>query len=214
MTSPRYSVPEINLLLALVPMRGTATTTDFKEKYRFDKVDSDVKKALAKAGFLNVDDSVRPFIYELTDAGWAAARELIASSMPKGVTSRTARILWVLVNDFEAHMKLKGTELPDIYAEPTPDPTFEESADPVRSIERAYRELVDSPSTWLPLHELRQQLNRFPRSNLDNALIDLFDKREIQLMPEENQKTLRPEDREAALWLGGGYKHFILIEAP
>lgn len=65
---------------------------------------------------------------------------------------------------------------------------------------------------WIPLAELRAELPQFSRTDIDIALVELFDRREIGLMVEENQKTLRPEDREAALWLGGGYKHFLTIK--
>ncbi len=206
MPDPAFSVPECNLMLALVHLRGYGTTTEFKESFGFDKVEAPARRALTGQGLLVVDKSVRPYGYELTDAGWLTARKLLAEPAPKGISSRTARILWAVMGDFSAHMDRTGAELADLYPPPAaPDPR-----DAVRS---AYRELVGEDTDWLPLRRLRAHLDDLDRETLDRALEDLLGSHSIRLIPESNQKTLTEADRDAAIWLGGQYRHLIAIEA-
>ncbi|MCH7230890.1 hypothetical protein L0U85_08515 [Glycomyces sp. L485] len=212
-----FTVPQSNLLLALLHLRDPATTAEFDETFGFRKVETDVRKVLSERGLLAYRKEGRSFVYELTDAGWLAARQILGTAPPQGLSSRTARILWAVLRDVSAYMERTGTELADIYAVPVPSPEDSprsvSSSEPADLVIQAYGELGDKPGAWLPLRELRRHLAHLERSALDLALTDLFDKHEIQLMPEENQKALRAEDRDCALWLGGEYKHFMSIEA-
>ncbi|GAB3233301.1 hypothetical protein GCM10027447_29580 [Glycomyces halotolerans] len=206
MSDLEFSVPAFNLLLALVHRRGSGTTTDFEAAFGFKDVKKDARDPLLDRGLIAIDRGVRPYVYELTDAGWLTARQLLSQPAPKGISNRTARILWAIMGDFATYMDRAGTELADIY--PPPAPT-----DPRDAIRDAYRELVEGTSGWVSLKRLRKHLDGIDRATLDKALIELVGSHAIRLIPESNQKTLTREDREAALWLGGEYLHLIAIEA-
>lgn len=63
---------------------------------------------------------------------------------------------------------------------------------------------------WVILTELRNAIGG-TRAQQDEALLKLVKERKIRLIPEENQKTLSPADRAAALRLSGEDKHLIGI---
>ncbi|MFI7691745.1 hypothetical protein ACIBQ6_21940 [Nonomuraea sp. NPDC049655] len=64
---------------------------------------------------------------------------------------------------------------------------------------------------WLSLTDIRPRLARWTRADQDRVLwkMNLLDN--ITLVPESNQKTLRPADWDAAVEIGGQYKHCIWI---
>lgn len=206
MADLEFTVPEFNLLLSLVHLRGSGTTTDFRSVFGYQKVETKAQKGLSERGLVSIDRGVRPYVYELTDAGWLTARKLLSEPAPGGVSQRTARILWAVIGDFASHMERTGTELADLYPARS-DATVSEQ------IKEAYLAAVDEPEAWLPLRELRELLTEADRKAIDRALAELHAAREIRLIPESNQKTLTDADREAALWLGGEYRHLIAIEA-
>lgn len=206
-----FSVPECNLMLALVHLRGSGTTAAFKDAFDFEKVEPAPRNSLIEQGLIVLDKSSKPYVYELTDAGWLATRKLLAEPSPKKVSSRTARILWAIMGDFSAHMDRTGAELADLYPPPAPAP--QDERDPQAAVHRAYRELVGATADWLPLRRLREHLADLDREQVDRALAGLLDSHAVRLIPETNQKMLTPADHDAAIWLGGQYRHLIAIEA-
>ncbi|SDE06996.1 hypothetical protein [Glycomyces harbinensis] len=205
MADAEFAVPPFNLLLALVHLRGSGTTADFKAAFDIKDVRPEAKKPLLERELISVDTAVRPYVYELTDAGWLTARKLLSAPSPAKVSNQTARILWAIIGDFSAHMSRTGTELADLYP-PRPEPS---AAD---QILLTYRELAGDPADWVKLRTLRDRLDETDRATVDKALTDLHADRTIQLIPESNQKTLTDADRDAAIWLGGEYRHLIGIE--
>lgn len=205
MTDSELNVPAFNLLLSLVHMRGSGSTATFKEAFGYDKVETTAQKTLLDLDLIEINRGVRPYLYELTDAGWLAARQLLAETAPANISKRTARILWAVIGDFANHMQRTNTELADIY------PARLEPTTAERIVE-AYGELVEAPGDWLPLRSLRDHLASTDRDELDKALTDLHTERAVELIPESNQKTLTEADRAAAIWLGGEHRHLIGIE--
>lgn len=66
---------------------------------------------------------------------------------------------------------------------------------------------------WVILTELRQTLSDggMGREEQDRTLMSMVRAGAIRLIPEENQKTLRPQDRAASIRVGGEDKHLIGI---
>ena len=67
---------------------------------------------------------------------------------------------------------------------------------------------------WMPLRAVRDRINSYEdvtwtRDQVDDALTQLLAGHEARLIPESNQKTLTPADRDAAIWLGGQWLHLI-----
>lgn len=80
-------------------------------------------------------------------------------------------------------------------------------------IREAYAGLVGSAG-WVPLRDLRAALPGLARDVVDQAMTDMQARQEALLIPEENQKTLTPADRDAAIYFGGQARHLIVIEKP
>jgi hypothetical protein len=76
----------------------------------------------------------------------------------------------------------------------------------------AYRHEATRTNGWVKLSDLRDALGAAERSDVNRALVDLANNRRIVLIPEENQKTLTPVSRAAALRYGGEDQHLIRIE--
>lgn len=77
----------------------------------------------------------------------------------------------------------------------------------------AYARLVRRPGTdFASITDLRRALGDLPRQDVDAALKRLIRQRGVLIVPESNQKTLTPADREAAVAIGDQPKHLILIQ--
>lgn len=87
-----------------------------------------------------------------------------------------------------------------------------------RHIRQAYAELRTRGGRsemfeWISLTHLREELaaRGMSRGEQDRALWALMRMEGVNLVPENNQKTLTEADREAALHIGGQDKHLISI---
>lgn len=83
-----------------------------------------------------------------------------------------------------------------------------------QAIRDAYSDLPKAPGGWVGLADLRDKLKPtgLSRKEIDDALINMVDRREAHLSPVANQKSLRPRDREAALRIGDTLAHMISID--
>jgi hypothetical protein len=211
MSDLEFSVPEFNLLLALVHLRGSGTTAKVDAAFGPYEPKKDEKDGLSAKGLITIRKVGRAQVWELTDSGWRTAEELLVKPAPAKMSNRTARILWAVIGDLSRHMERTSVRLADVYsAEPEP----EDEPDPATLGERivaAFQELAGDDPDWVPLLALRERLDGEDRAEVDKALTELHSVREIELIPESNQKTLTDADREAAIWLGGEYRHLIGI---
>lgn len=80
-----------------------------------------------------------------------------------------------------------------------------------RIVDAYLRLAAQTGTSWVPLTAIRRALGDVDRAEQDRALYELGRGADVRLVPWENQKTLTAEDREAALWYGGQYKHRLLI---
>jgi hypothetical protein len=78
-------------------------------------------------------------------------------------------------------------------------------------IRAAYAELAPRPGSWVGLARLRPLLGDVPRAQADEALIRMERLPDVNIVPESNQKTLTPGDREAGVIIGGQEKHLLWI---
>jgi hypothetical protein len=76
-------------------------------------------------------------------------------------------------------------------------------------LEDRIRAELDGFADGLNLTHLRSVFSDTPKEELDRALLDLDQRRVIQLEPQENQQVLTAEDRAGAIRLGGEDMHTI-----
>ena len=158
----------------------------------------------------------RAYLHELSDAGWRwCAREL--ASAPGERAGSLERAHYKVFGLFARHLDAAGLTLADI-AVPTADApasTAASAADLTASIETGYRSLAASAGEFVSLRELRLRVadrTRADVADVDAALTAMFTAQRINLIPQSNQQALSDADREAALRIGGEYKHLISIE--
>jgi len=80
-------------------------------------------------------------------------------------------------------------------------------------IRAAYRELATKPDAWVSLTRLRPLLGEVPRATVDETLVRMNRMKDVNIVPEANQKMLSKEDRDAAVTIGEQEKHLLWIEA-
>ena len=155
----------------------------------------------------------RAFAHELSDAGWRwCAQELAAP--PGERASSLERAHYMVFGLFARHLDAAGLTLADI-AGPTADAPARapaSAADLTATIETGYRSLAAAAGEFVSLRELRLRVADRARPDVDAALTAMFTAQRINLIPQSNQQALSDADREAALRVGGEYKHLISIE--
>ena len=157
----------------------------------------------------------RAFAHELSDAGWRWCRQELTAA-PSERASSLERAHYRVFGVFARHLDAAGLTLADI-ARPGPAASVvgangANAADLTACIEAGYRSLAVAVGQFVSLRELRLRLPDRPRPDVDAALAALFTAQRINLIPQSNQRALSDADREAALRIGGEYKHLISIE--
>ena len=76
---------------------------------------------------------------------------------------------------------------------------------------RRYAELTTEPGAWVSLSRLRPRFADVSQRELDTALERLLDAPDVEIEPEDNQKTLSVGERKAAVLIGGEQRHLLSI---
>ncbi|WP_158603528.1 hypothetical protein [Micromonospora radicis] len=101
-------------------------------------------------------------------------------------------------------------------AAPAPHSAPAAATGPVEAVTRvrqAYHELAAGPGAYVMLADLRTALADLSRAQVDTALVQLNRERNVHLVPESNQKVLKPQERAAAVSIGNQDKHLIAISS-
>ncbi|WP_240742345.1 hypothetical protein [Micromonospora zingiberis] len=163
-------------------------------------------------------------VLELTTKGWERAVEELGAEAPKraGASGGT---LYVALDFLRRLIDHSGTPADDLFRlqikadeialavpatgfAPTPP-----AVDAVTRVRQAYQELAGRPGDYVMLADLRTVLADLPRAEVDAALLQLNRERNIHLVPESNQKVLKPQERAAAVSIGNQDKHLLAISS-
>lgn len=157
----------------------------------------------------------RAFAHELTDKGWRWCNQELAAAPGEraGSLERAHRLVFGV---FARYLDAAGLTLADIVRPGGADLAgvagLYDVTDTAARIEAGYRSLAAAPGEFISLRELRLRVPDRPRPDVDAALAALFTAQRVNLIPQSNQQALSDADREAALRIGGEYKHLISIE--
>ncbi|MCF6387075.1 hypothetical protein L2K20_08825 [Mycobacterium sp. MBM] len=169
---------------------------------RLDKAGRDKLNSL---GLIESERAGGRFVHELTDRGWRVCRDILGAGPPVGATG-PAKTLATVLHGVQRYLRRADLSLAEVFWPDTP-------SSPADRIRDAYTALAARPGAWVALRKLRTQLDDLPRTDIDDALGELYRTGAISLIPEENQKVLTSADRAAALEVGNQAKHLISIEA-
>ena len=221
MQRDELSARERAVLFALLTQARSLSNPELKELIGFP-LDGEKRRRLNDLKLVESEKLGRAFVHELSDAGWRwCADELAAGPVDRGNSLERAHYLvFGAFARYMATMRLSLADVvsPDLQARPggrhkRRDPgEGEGGGDTAARVEAGYRALASGHGEFVRLRELRQRLADIPRPDLDAALAAMFAAQRINLIPRSNQQALSAADREAALRVGGEYKHLISIE--
>ncbi|WP_182909042.1 hypothetical protein [Microbispora sp. H13382] len=232
---------ETAILLLLMAEAREFTNPELKEQFGFD-IGKKEREHLQRLKLIEVGKRGQSFTYTLSDDGWARAKEIFRQGLPtsKALAPRVLEaVVRAMVSGLQRHVERTGSALGEIFTreedlvpavaraaieEPpaaeaaaaiTETPTADVlSPDDVETaIRKAYAQLADTPNAWVSLTQLRPLLDEAPRSEVDATLRRMIALPDVRLVPWENQKTLTPADRDAAVVIGDQPKHRIWIGA-
>lgn len=84
------------------------------------------------------------------------------------------------------------------------------SVDVKSRIRSEMQQLQREPGDWVSIADLRDRLGDVSQAQFDAAVKEMvMHDQNLNLIPEADQTSLRQRDHEAAIWLGGEYKHLI-----
>jgi hypothetical protein len=170
------------------------------------KLDKPIRERLNRLRLIESMLVGRSHVHELTDEGWAFCRTLFGAATPPRPSGQ-GKALYTLLRALGRYFDRADLRPGDVFLPPESEHGIEEL---VRS---AYARLTLTPGGWVDLARLRAALPEVPPSDLDATLVRMYQIPGVSLIPEENQKTLRPVDRDAAVLIGNQHKHLIAIEA-
>ncbi|PXW31083.1 UNVERIFIED_CONTAM: hypothetical protein DES50_106215 [Williamsia faeni] len=219
MTTSDLTGTEMIVLLVLMAEGRGLTNTEIKE--RGPELKAPSRRKLNTRGLIDSDTSKVPHKHSLSDRGWAKCNELLGTTPPAGTTPQ-GKALFTVLAGLGRHFQRSDLRLADVFLpledsdheDPVPPASSEQPAPDIETrVIDAYRSLAHRPGAWVSLRRLRPVLSDISRTDLDVALRSLYTRPGIMLIPEENQKTLTPDDRAAAVSIGDQDKHLIHVEA-
>jgi len=191
----------LTLMISASPLPNTAVSNSLKKPKRDE---------LVKWGY--VEAGGRPMILELTQKGHdRAVAELDGEQPARSGTVGLA--LYAALGFVRNLIERTGTKPEDLFR-------FRLAATPVEAaldsgleerVRKAYSALTSRPGDYVMLEDLRAALPDVDRAELDDTLIELNRSRDVNIVPESNQKVLTEGQRSAAVSIGNQSRHLIAI---
>jgi hypothetical protein len=210
---------ETAMLLLLMAEAREIGNPELKERYGVTltgdsrkKLTDDLKLIESRVG------ERRAYFYQLSDEGWGWCNKGVDVGE---VRPRAAgHALTAVLAGLQRYLNRKGLKMvhvfaPDTVGEPVAvPPVVTSSGDLEADIRNAYRTLAAAPGDWVSLADLRPLLGDVDRAAVDRALTTMIEEsRDVNLVPESNQKALTDDQRRAAVRIGDQNKHLISIGA-
>jgi hypothetical protein len=209
MASDKLTPSEAAILIALMAEASEVTNVELQTRWGIE-VRKENREKLNELRYVKSRKPGRVYLHELDDKGWARVNDDLDVSSPRAraVGGALAAL----------HQKLRDRVLPRIgyhsFAEMF---SLTEIAPPqapsnleVR-IRQAYAALASEPGAWVALARLRPFFGDVARADVDEALLRLSRIADVNIVPENNQKTLTDADVAAAVRIGDQDKHLLAI---
>jgi hypothetical protein len=209
MTKDDLTPSDSAILLALMAEARAMLNTELKERYGID-VEKSRREKLNRLQLVHSERSGRTYLHELDDKGWVRVQDDLDVSSPKAKAIGGA-LTAVHVNLRKRVLPRSGyRSLGEMFSRVDITPPEQPSNLEVR-LRNAYAALAAEPGAWVALSRLRPFFGDVPKTDVDEALRRLSRVSGVDLVPENNQKTLSEADRAAAVYLGGQDNHLLAI---
>ncbi len=234
MTSIELTASETAILFVLMAEGRDVANTELKAYG--PELTKPAREKLNRAGLVQSQLIARRYLHSLTDDGWAWCAANLGADAPARSTP-LSRALFTVLQGLDRGLRggdglisevfaPRGSAEPPVPSSPTvpstPAVASSQAADAAPDSDRlddvedriraAYRQLTPFPGGWVGLLELRARLSDLSRADVDRGLQAIQRVTGIAVIPEENQKTLTPDDRAAAIAIGGQPCHLIAIQ--
>jgi hypothetical protein len=206
----RLGIKERSALLALMAEAREVSNSELKKRIGFALDGAPRRKLNDLKLVASQKQKSGSFVHQLTDQGWVwCARELAAERPERSGSAGGA--LYAVLAGLRLYLERSDLKLSDVFgrgtpAQPVPAGNLEDK------IRKAYLSLARERGAWVSLTKLRPLLGSGSRVEIDAALQRMNRKSILHLVPDSNQKTLTNEDREAAVRIGGEFKHLISMD--
>jgi hypothetical protein len=197
------------ILITLMAEARAMLNTDLIERYGINVVKSRREK-LNRLRLVRSEQSGRTYLHELDDKGWVRVQDYLDVSSPRARAVGGA-LSALHANLLERVMARSGyRSLGEMFSRTDITPQERPSNLEVR-LRNAYAALATEPGAWVALARLRPFFADVDRADADEALLRLSRASDVNLVPENNQKTLTDVDRAASIRVGGQDKHLLAI---
>ncbi|TDV38653.1 hypothetical protein [Actinophytocola oryzae] len=210
----RLGTQHISALFALMGAAREITNTELQELAGF-RIDGQLRRTLNERHLVtSTRQGNRPFVHELTDAGWKRCEAELAGERPEG-SGHLGGAFYLVLDGIGRYLRRDNKILADVFqpdaGEGDPGPT---QSDPVTdaTIATLYRQLADKQGDWVRLAQLRPLLNGADRTDVDKLLKTMSKAGRAHLAPNPDRKSVTTADREAAIRIGGEDNHLLVVE--
>lgn len=239
MTQEKKYQPSNIPLLCLLQLSFSSEAGRLKNTELLGKLVASKRNQLVDAGFITVNNKVKPMELELTDFGWGWIEDNIDSDLAFGTSKAVGAILKLLIkrtkplrdkglcfSDFSQEGKLEpaitehllpqaNTALDKAELTPSHPQSTRSDQDIFKMAEDAYLELSHGKSNVrVYLKDLKEKLQYIPSQDLNKILFDAHcdSDKNLVLYPLDDRSSITPEDSQAAVSVEGCDFHILYME--
>lgn len=104
-----------------------------------------------------------------------------------------------------------GSSIASKAAAPSVAPAAAPGGDIQAQIRSIYDSISPGPGDWVNIADIRERLSSFSRDEMDAALRVLEQRRDVNIVPQADERNLKQRTRDAGIVIGGQVKHFIAM---
>lgn len=211
MPSDNLNASEGAILLILLAENREIANVELKERFKVDLSGSDNK--LKKLGYVASRKEGRRLMLSLTDAGWARCGQPMTfdSARPFALGIALTMVLDAVHRDLEHTGRSLAMMLAPEQGSIGVTDGGVARADLLEQIRVTYKQFAAEPGDWVNIADIRETLSSVGRDEMDAALRELEQQRDVNVVPQANEKALSERTRRAAVIIGRQHKHFIAI---
>lgn len=216
MPDVKLGVKQRAVMLVLMAEGRELSNTEMDELHGL-RLDGKPRLQLNELGLVISDraNNQAPFVHELTDKGWRWCADELQAGRPRMSREESlGKALYAVLSGVGRYLDHTEKGLADVFHIAPISPESSKSAELLETRIRAtYKKLARRPGDYVSLTDLRRGLNSVARAEMDEALRQLNRTRGVTLAPEEDQKLLTDQDRDAALRIGIQDVHLLAVES-
>jgi hypothetical protein len=204
----RLGTQHLAALFALMGAAREISNTELQELAGF-RIDGQLRRTLNERRLVtSTRQGNKPFVHELTDAGWKRCEAELAGEPPDG-SGHLGGALYMVLDGLCRYLEREDKVLAEVFRPYTPPEPVTDA-----KVAAAYQHLAERQGDWVRLAELRPLLNGAPRDKVDQLLKHMSKAGRAHLAPDHDPKSVTAADRAAAIRIGDEDNHLLVVELP